>query len=643
VKARDAEKGASQLYKDVLEALPIALYVTDAEGRVTFFNRAAAALAGREPELGQDRWCVAHSLYKPGGDRLALDVCPMAIALQEGRPVRGVSVVAERPDGSRVPVMPMPTPLYDGEGALTGGVNVLVDLSELRTVQEALARRADEQAALYRFTDRLFHSRFLGTAYEAALDAIQEAMRCERASILVGDKAGTMRFVAWRGLSSDYRRAVEGHSPWTAGQTDPSPIWVRDIEETVEAEALKATVMAEGIRGLAFVPLVADGGVVGTFMVYHREPHEFGAGERELALSIARQLGFSIEQKRHAEARREIEGALRQSEAKFRAIVDTTPECVTLIARDGRLIYMNAAGYGMVAGPEPPALIGGGVYEIIAPEHREAFRAFNERVCDGEPGSLAFDFISLDGRRRHMETRAEPFRDFDGALAQLAVTRDVSERVRADRQRVLLINELNHRVRNTLATVQSLAVQTLRGAEGGSAARDMLESRLAALARAHDLLTQTQWRSAELGEVVRRAIAPFNTDQGRFDIGGPDVRLWPGQVLALSIALHELATNAAKHGALTSEAGRVSVVWALSQGAQGGGLTLEWREFGGPPVVAPKHRGFGSRVIERSLALELGGAASIDYLPEGVTARISAPLRAGHDRPLHSEVEAAAS
>jgi PAS domain S-box-containing protein len=636
----DAKDGGDPLYRDVLEALPIAVYVTDAEGKVIFFNRATAALAGREPELGKDRWCVTHSLYKPGGERLPPDSCPMAVALQEGRPVRGVSVVAERPDGSRVPVLPMPTPLFDGEGALAGGVNVLVDLSELRAVQEALARRAEEQAALYRFTDRLFHARFLASAYEAALDAIQEAMRCERASILVCDEAGVMRFVAWRGLSSDYRRAVEGHSPWTAGQSDPEPVWVRDIEETDESEALKATVLAEGIRGLAFIPLVADGGVVGKFMVYHREAHDFAARERELALSIARQLGFSIEQKRHAEARREMEEALRQSEAKFRAIVDTTPECVTLIARDGRLIYMNAAGFGMVG---TPALIGGCVYDVIAPEHREAFRAFNEKACDGEPGSLSFDFISFDGRRRHMETSAEPFRNSDGVVAQLAVTRDVSERVRADRQRALLINELNHRVRNTLATVQSLAAQTLRGAEDGLAAREMLESRLAALARAHDLLTQTQWRSADLREIVRRAISPFDTDQGRFDIGGPDVRLWPGQVLALSIALHELATNAAKYGALTSPAGRVSIAWALSRGSQDEDLTLEWREFGGPRVTQPLRRGFGSRVIERSLALELGGAASIEYRPEGVAARISAPLRGGQDRPLHSEVEAAAS
>ncbi|MGH6970056.1 MAG: PAS domain S-box protein, partial [Caulobacteraceae bacterium] len=388
---------------------------------MTFFNRAAAELAGRQPVVGEDRWCVTHKLYRPSGEPMAHDACPMAVALKEDRAVRGARIVAERPDGSRAPVMPFPTPIRDTSGKLVGGVNLLVDISELRAAQDALARRAEQQAALYRFTDRLYRARYLATAYEAALDAIDEAMGCERASILMADEGGTMRFVAWRGLSETYRRAVEGHSPWRPAELDPQPIWIADVGETDESEAVKAALMAEGIVGLAFIPLVASGALVDKFMVYHREPHAFSIGERELGLTIARQLGFSIEQKRQAEARRSVEAALRQSEGLFRAIVDTTPECVTLVAPGGELLFINRSGLAMVGATRDDELVGGLVLRIVAPEDRETFSRFVDRVCGGAGGEVSYDIEGLDGRRRRMETRAEPFAGADGRAAMLAV------------------------------------------------------------------------------------------------------------------------------------------------------------------------------------------------------------------------------
>ena len=168
--------------------------------------------------------------------------------------------------------------------------------------------------ALYRFTDRLFRARSLGDACDAALDAIREALGCERASILLFDDAGCMRFITWSGLSDDYRRAVDGHSPWTKDTKDPLPICIENIDSADLADALKTTVKAEGIRALAFVPLFAKGELVGKFMTYCDTPRAFTDVEIDLAVTIARQLGFSLERMRAAqaliEARAQLESEL---------------------------------------------------------------------------------------------------------------------------------------------------------------------------------------------------------------------------------------------------------------------------------------------------------------------------------------------
>lgn len=199
-------------------------------------------------------------------------------------------------------------------------------------------------------------------------------------------------------------------------------------------------------------------------------------------------------------------------------------------------------------------------------------------------------------------------------------------------QRKVLISELNHRVKNTLATVQSLAIQTLRNAERSADARPLFEARLAALAKAHDVLTVESWEGVGLRDLVGQALEPFRTDKQRLMIEGPDVWLSPKQALALSMALHELATNAVKYGALSNDAGRVQVAWSIAPLNGSGELQLTWVEEGGPPVVSPKRRGFGSRLIERSLAHDVGGNANIEYRPDGVVSIIKSPLEcAGGD------------
>lgn len=186
------------------------------------------------------------------------------------------------------------------------------------TRHQTLTKRVDELAALYRLTDKLYSAESPTDTYDAALAAIFSAFSCNRASILLFDDAGVMRFVAWRGLSEHYRATLEGHSPWKPGDRDPEAIFVTDIDATDEPEPVKAVIRGEGIRGLAFIPLVSKGTVVGKFLIYYPSPHVFVDHEVDLAVTIARQLGFSIERLHAEKARGIAEQELRRSEDLLR-------------------------------------------------------------------------------------------------------------------------------------------------------------------------------------------------------------------------------------------------------------------------------------------------------------------------------------
>jgi PAS domain S-box-containing protein len=239
---------------------------------------------------------------------------------------------------------------------------------------------------------------------------------------------------------------------------------------------------------------------------------------------------------------------------------------------------------------------------------------------------------SKEPEERFVDFVYQPIRDGDGQVTGIfAEGSDVTERVRSEEHQQLLLNELNHRVKNTLATVQSIASQTLRNAESTSDAREAIESRLFALSRAHDVLTRENWDGAWLREVVAQAIMPFqNAGHDRIVCQGPEVRLMPNVALALAMALQELATNAVKYGALSNDAGLVEITWQVDPTRDPPHLLLRWEEKAGPPVASPTRRGFGTRLIERSLAQgHLDGEARISFAPAGVVCEIVAPLRSG--------------
>jgi two-component sensor histidine kinase len=233
-----------------------------------------------------------------------------------------------------------------------------------------------------------------------------------------------------------------------------------------------------------------------------------------------------------------------------------------------------------------------------------------------------------DGTRVPFIPFPTPLRDANGRLVgAINMLVDITERKDAEARQRVLIDELNHRVKNTLATVQSLAGQTARHADSLKDFTQTFEVRLLALSRAHDLLTKRHWQNAPLGTLVQEVLVPLAGEPSeRLRIGGPSVHVNPRFALSLTMALNELLTNAVKYGALSSAEGSVSVCWDLRDQEGSTMLNLEWQERGGPTVKPPTRRGFGSRLMERCIERDLAGEFDLAFEPEGVNCRMAMPI-----------------
>jgi PAS domain S-box-containing protein len=417
-------------FGEIIEALPAAIYTTDAAGRITFYNDAATAMWGRSPTLGDDQWCGSLKLYWPDGTPLPHDECPMAVALKTRRPIRGVEAIAERPDGTRVPFAQYPTPIFDASGELVGAVNMLVDLTHRKQLEE----NAQRLASIVQSSDDAIISKDLN------------------------------------GIINSWNRGAERLFGYTPDEVIGKPVTILIPPERVDEEPSILERLRRGER------------------IDHYET-----------------------------VRRRKDGSL----------VDISLTVSPILSADGRVIGASK------------------------------------------------------------------------------IARDITERKHAQEQQKVLLAEIMHRVKNTLATVQAIANQTLRRAPADERAE--FTARLHALSKAHDLLTSDKWDRASLRAVVDAALEPFQ--QERFTLEGPDTWFNASKSLQITLAIHELATNAAKYGALGNATGRVHLTWEMWDP---GRLKLRWKESGGPAAKPPKRKGFGSILIKRTFE-----GARFEYAPQG--------------------------
>jgi PAS domain S-box-containing protein len=374
-----------------------------------------------------------------------------------------------------------------------------------------------------------------------------------------------------------------------------------------------------GVAAALVVPIVSGERCLAMLFAHHDAPRTWTDHEEILLRQATEQVWREI-----SRARAEL--ALRRSEERYRRIFEQANDLIITATLDQVITDCNPAAAAAVELPREQ-VIGRSMNDFIVPEMVAQARAMLEHKI-GHGGTTRHELVvvSQSGRQLHWDVNSTLTLDPAGRPVGLhAIARDVTEERRAEERQRLLVNELNHRVKNTLALVQGLALQSFKSGRDMGEAREAFQQRLAALAAAHDLLTRESWEGATLDELMREALGLYDGGEERISWEGPPARLNPKAAVSLVMALHELCTNAAKYGALSVPEGRVTLHWSV----EGDRLHLEWRERGGPPVSVPERRGFGFRMIERALAADMAGGARLDFEPEGLVCRIDATLDQG--------------
>ncbi len=326
------------------------------------------------------------------------------------------------------------------------------------------------------------------------------------------------------------------------------------------------------------------------------------------------------------------ERILFDRESEFRALADHMSQLAWMTDKDGAIYWFNMRWFEYT-GTTLEDVKGWGWQKMHHPDHVDRVVVkFKKAFETGEIWEDTFPLRGKDGTYRWFLSRALPVRDANEQIIRwIGTNTDITERREAEEQRSVLVNELNHRVKNTLATVQSMASQTMRSSPNMAEAKSRFEDRLMSLSKAHDVLTREKWESAPLADIVERAIMPYGGSAGElFEVSGPDTRISAQMALAFAMTLHELCTNAVKYGALSKPKGRVEIGWRVSKVKKANSiLKFHWREKGGPPVAKPASRGFGTRLIERNLANDLGGNVKITFARSGVKCEITTALENG--------------
>jgi PAS domain S-box-containing protein len=522
-------------------------------------------------------------------------------------------------------VLPLAVP-YTQQNQFSGAVVAGLDLRWLR---ERLKERGFVDGADVMVADR--EGRIL--LYEPSDGALfGQEMPEEYRRLLRADAPGTLEVGR-----PDGSRRIMGYLPASA----PAGLFV---SASVPLEAAFAPLDETTGRGLAFALVGLLGGLlaawaVGRFFIERpvrrlqrtlkawrkgddavRTGMDPAKGEIEaLGAAVDRLLNeVETRQKEASDAAR----ARLESEERYRSLIDLSPDA-QFVDVDTVIVFVNAAMLRLLGAEKPEDIIGRSSLDLIAEEFRDEVR---RRIASlREPGAPANPPMEqrwqrLDGSFVEVEVVSARV-PWEGGNANQVILRDIAARKESEERQRLLLHELNHRVKNTLATVQSLASQSLRNASSLKDFQAKFVSRLIALSSAHSLLTQGQWEHAPLSELLRTELKPYGEE--RFAVSGKDVQLPPRIVLPLGMVFHELATNAAKHGALSAPGGRIHIEWSVDERQF---LRLEWREEGGPPAQKPSAEGFGSRLLDRTVSGELAGRYERQFRSSGLVCRITVPL-----------------
>jgi len=527
--------------------------------------------------------------------------------------------------------MPKPSEsVFPSEDTHAGALPDLEQASraELQLTLEQLARANRRLALLYRVATVLMSP--TQSSFSDLFEAIAEEIGARyffyqrvdsiRPDLLILAAASQQRSEEEAIISNEFLTAAAIAAP--ANQS-----LVLGSSELTQNEAF-ARLQRVGLQSFMRMPLLAQDRLLGVVSFASVSSPLFLQADQEFVRTFADQLAAAVERERLVQQ-------LKESEQIYRGAVITGRLAsweTNMVTRERIWTKEGMEMFGLDL-PNGRGVIGGDNDEFrrtLHPEDRYKVAEFHQTADRIDSYPAEYRIVRSDGRLLWMSGRGRVIeRDPDGKARRVAnIVVDVTERKKSEERTKLLIDELNHRVKNTLATVQAIVAQSLRDERDSRGAREVIEARLQSLSSSHNLLTRANWEGAALHDVVGEAMRPFirlNHD-GQISVEGQQVRLRPKVALSLGMALHELATNASKYGALSVASGQVAVWWTPATVVGAPYLDFHWREQGGPVVKQRSRRGFGSRLIEQGLAHELGGSAHLEYLPSGINCRISFPL-----------------
>ncbi len=433
---------ASEDYiRSLVEIMPVAMYMCNGEGLITYYNQRAVELWGRSPQLldPTDRYCGSLRMFWPSGEILPHDECPTAVAIQLGRGTRGEEIQIERPDGTVILASANIDPLYDEDGRVVGAINVFEDITERKLAEERLQ-------TIYKLSEAVNRAEAVEQIYEQAFAAFERVLHVDCVSILLLDGHGIMRFQAWHGLSAEYRRGAEGHSPWRADEANPEPVLIPDVAKA-DLGVLQQLITGEGIAALAFIPLVESGQLLGKFMLYYNHPHVFTEAEVQWAKSIARKVAHAIQ-------RTQAEAALRASEEKFAKVFRSGPLILTITrVADGRLIDVNET-FVQLTGYSRAEALGRTPTELGLWVHPQRRSAGLVQLLEGQaPYNSEEQFRMKDGSERTCLISADLL-EFDGESCVVTVLNDITGRKQAEAALHELNTTLEQRVAERTAELE---------------------------------------------------------------------------------------------------------------------------------------------------------------------------------------------
>jgi PAS domain S-box-containing protein len=574
-------------FPEAIEALPAPVYMTDADGYLTFYNEAAATLWGWRPQLGESKFCGSWKLYWPDGTPLPRNECTMAMALQQHRPIAGMEALAERPDGTRVPFIAYPRPLFDASGRMTGAVNMLIEISERKRTEAAL----EERNAQFELVSRIA---LIGTySYDYLTRLLQLSRGC---AAIYGLPEGVREITqkVWRAL-------VHPDDLLRIDATSLQALANRQSELVLEFRINRSDGKQRWIEARILISYDDTGRAVqmigANIDVTERKQTAKDLAERTVQLALAGKAA------RVGSYAYDHDTEIMQISEGYVAI-HGFPDGTTEIARNACLAGVHPDDIGRV----------------------EQCRSEAFRACRREY-SVEYRIFCPGGEMRWVETRCFISYDRDGGPRRVVgVSIDITERKRVEEQQRKLVAELDHRVKNVLATVQAVAAHTMDASSSMENFVAALDGRIRSLGSTHELLSHRGWLGIPLSELVERELAPYATGSNAA-IGGPEMMLCAEAGQTMGMVLHELVTNAAKYGALSVPSGRVSISWHLPlSGNARDRLVFSWRETGGPVIVTPSKPSYGMDVVRELIPYELGGAVEYVLSPEGARCQIDIPL-----------------